>query len=452
MDVLLDLHGKLNGFVWGPIMLALLVGTGVYLTLRTNFFSVLRIGYVLKNTLFKMFDKEVKGEGEITPFQAVATALAATVGTGNVAGVATAIALGGPGAIFWMWVSALFGMTTKFAEVVLAVKFRERTDDGRIVGGPMYYLQNGLKSKGLGRFLAVLFSIFGGFAAFGIGNMVQSNSVAAALQETLSIPPLWTGIALAVLTALVVLGGIKRIGAVTEKLVPFMATIYILGALFIIIMNIAQIPAAFGLIFRHAFAPAAPVAGFAGATISVAMRRGISRGVFSNEAGLGSAPIAHAAATTDSPVRQGLWGVFEVFVDTIIICTLTAMAIMVSGLWNSGVSGAALTTQAFEEAITGGGYIVSVGIVLFAFSTILGWEYYGERCAEYLFGKGAIIPYRIIWIPAVIIGSIGGLELLWDVADTLNGLMILPNIIGVILLSGTVIALTKEYFRDLKNN
>lgn len=450
MDILLDFHTALNDFVWGPVMLALLVGAGVYLTLRTNFFAILKIGYVMKNTLFKMFDKEVRGEGEITPFQAVSTALAATVGTGNVAGVATAIALGGPGAVFWMWISAIFGMTTKFAEVVLSIKYREQTADGRFVGGPMYYLRNGIRSKGLGKFLAVLFSIFGGIAAFGIGNMVQSNSVAAALEEAVNVPPLWTGIALAILTALVILGGIKRIGAVTEKLVPFMAAIYILGALFIIILNGAHLPEAFGLIFRHAFTPAAATGGFAGATISIAMRRGVSRGVFSNEAGLGSAPIAHAAATTDSPVRQGLWGVFEVFVDTIIICTLTALAIMVSGLWDSGISGAALTTQAFNEAIPGGGYIVSIGIMLFAFSTILGWSYYGERCAEFLFGKGAIIPYRVIWIPAIIIGSIGGLELLWDVADTLNGLMILPNIIGVILLSGTVISLTKDYFRNLR--
>lgn len=452
MDFLLDLHDAVNGFVWGPVMLALLVGTGVYLTLRTNFFSVLKLGHVLKNTLLKMFDKEVQGEGEITPFQAVSTALAATVGTGNIAGVATAIALGGPGAIFWMWVSALFGMTTKFAEVVLAVKYREKTDDGRFVGGPMYYLKNGLKSKSLGKVLAVIFSIFGGFAAFGIGNMVQSNSVAAALNEVFNIPPLVTGGVLALLTALVIIGGIKRIGQVTEKLVPFMAAIYILGAIFIIIMNGSHIPEAFSLIFKNAFAPAAPVGGFAGATIAVAMRRGVSRGVFSNEAGLGSAPIAHAAATTDSPVRQGLWGVFEVFIDTIVICTLTALAIMVSGLWSSGVSGAALTTQAFDEAIIGGGYIVSIGVMLFAFSTILGWEYYGERCAEYLFGAKAILPYRIIWIPMVVVGSIGGLELLWDIADTLNGLMIIPNVIGVLLLSGTVIKLTKEYFQGVKLN
>ena len=447
MDFIMELNGAINGFVWGPPMLFLLVGTGVYLSFRTNFFSILKLGYVLKNTFLKMFSKDVQGEGEITPFQAVATALAATVGTGNVAGVATAIALGGPGAIFWMWVSAIFGMTTKFGEVVLAVKYREKTDDGRFVGGPMYYIQNGLKWK----WLAIIFSIFGALAAFGIGNMVQSNSVAASLQETFSVPPLATGIVLAVLTALVILGGIKRIGAVTEKLVPFMAAIYILGAIFIIILNGSHIPEAFGLIFKHAFTPAAASGGFVGATIATAMRRGISRGVFSNEAGLGSAPIAHAAATTDHPVRQGLWGVFEVFMDTIVICTLTAMAIMVSGLWDSGVTGAALTTQAFNEAIPGGGYIVSIGIMLFAFSTILGWSYYGERCAEYLLGKKAILPYRILWIPMVVIGSIGGLEFLWDLSDTLNGLMAIPNLIGVLLLSGTVISLTKEFFAKEKS-
>ena len=447
MDFIMELNGAINGFVWGPPMLFLLVGTGVYLSFRTNFFSILKLGYVLKNTFLKMFSKDVQGEGEITPFQAVATALAATVGTGNVAGVATAIALGGPGAIFWMWVSAIFGMTTKFGEVVLAVKYREKTDDGRFVGGPMYYIQNGLKWK----WLAIIFSIFGALAAFGIGNMVQSNSVAASLQETFSVPPLATGIVLAVLTALVILGGIKRIGAVTEKLVPFMAAIYILGAIFIIISNASHIPEAFGLIFGSAFTGKAAVGGFAGATLIRSIRYGVARGVFTNEAGLGSAPIAHAAATTDHPVRQGLWGVFEVFMDTIVICTLTAMAIMVSGLWDSGVTGAALTTQAFNEAIPGGGYIVSIGIMLFAFSTILGWSYYGERCAEYLLGKKAILPYRILWIPMVVIGSIGGLEFLWDLSDTLNGLMAIPNLIGVLLLSGTVISLTKEFFAKEKS-
>ena len=446
MDFIMNLNSAVNSFVWGPPMLFLLVGTGVYLTIGTNFFSILKLGYVLKNTLLKIFSKDQSGEGEITPFQAVATALAATVGTGNIAGVATAIALGGPGAVFWMWVSAIFGMTTKFGEVVLSINFREKTEDGRFVGGPMYYIANGLNMK----WLATIFAIFGALAAFGIGNMVQSNSVAASLQESFNISPLVTGLVLAVLTALVILGGIKRIGSVTEKLVPGMATIYILGAIFIIIMNGSHIPEAFGLIFGNAFTGTAAVGGFAGSTLAMAVRFGVARGVFSNEAGLGSAPIAHAASTTDHPVRQGLWGVFEVFMDTIVICTLTALAILVSGLWNTGVTGAALTTQAFDEAILGGGYIVSIGIMLFAFSTILGWSYYGERCAEYLFGVKAIVPYRIIWIPFVVIGAIGGLEFIWDLADTMNGLMAIPNLVGILLLSGTVIRLTKEFFASEK--
>jgi len=446
MDFIMDFNSAVNSFVWGPPMLFLLVGTGVYLTIGTKFFSILKLGYVLRNTLLKIFSKDQAGEGEITPFQAVATALAATVGTGNIAGVATAIALGGPGAVFWMWVSAVFGMTTKFGEVVLSINYREKTQDGRFVGGPMYYIANGLNMK----WLATVFAVFGALAAFGIGNMVQSNSVAASLQESFNISPLVTGLVLAVLTALVILGGIKRIGSVTEKLVPGMAAIYILGAVFIIFMNGSHIPEAFGLIFGNAFTGTAAVGGFAGSTLAMAVRFGVARGVFSNEAGLGSAPIAHAASTTDHPVRQGLWGVFEVFMDTIVICTLTALAILVSGLWNTGVTGAALTTQAFDEAILGGGYIVSIGIMLFAFSTILGWSYYGERCAEYLFGVKAIVPYRIIWIPFVVIGAIGGLEFIWDLADTMNGLMAIPNLVGILLLSGTVIRLTKEFFASEK--
>lgn len=433
MEAIMKLNDFVNGIVWGPPMLVLIIVTGLFLSTKTGFFSVRKIGYILKNTLLKMFDKESKGEGEVTAFQAVATALAATVGTGNIAGVATAIALGGPGAIFWMWFAAILGMTTKFAEVVLAVNFREKTADGRFVGGPMYYITNGLGWK----WLAVIFAVFGAFAAFGIGNMVQSNSVAAALQSSFNLNPWVTGITLAVLSALVIIGGIKRIGAFTEKLVPFMAAIYILGGLFILIMNIANIPAAIALIFKSAFTGQAAVGGFAGSTIAFAMRYGIARGVFTNEAGLGSAPIAHAAATTDHPVRQGLWGVFEVFADTLVICSITALAIVSTGVWQTGETGAALTTAAFNAAIPGGGYIVSIGIVLFAFSTILGWEYYGERCAEYLFGPKVNMIYRIIWIPFIVIGAIGGLEFVWSLADTLNGLMAIPNLIGLIALSGT---------------
>jgi AGCS family alanine or glycine:cation symporter len=444
MDKLMEINGIINDFVWGPPMLILLVGTGIYLTLRTNFFSITKLGYILKNTLLKMFAKDDHGEGEVTAFQAVATALAATVGTGNIAGVATAISIGGPGAVFWMWIAALFGMTTKFAEVVLAVHYREKTPDGRFVGGPMYYITNGLKWK----WLAYIFAFFGALAAFGIGNMVQSNSIAESLQVTFNIPKLWTGIALAAFAAMVVIGGIKRIGSVTEKLVPFMAAFYIIGGLVIIIINAAHIPEAFGLIFGSAFTGTAAVGGFAGSFLKDAMRYGVARGVFTNEAGLGSAPIAHAAATTDHPVRQGLWGVFEVFVDTIVICSITALSILTTGVWQSGATGAALTTEAFSHGLPGtwGGTIVSIGILLFAFSTILGWEYYGERCAEYLFGPKVNMIYRILWIPFIAVGAVGGLEVLWALADTLNGLMAIPNLIGVAALSGVVIKLTKEFF------
>lgn len=441
MDQLMKFN---ENFVWGPPMLILLVGTGIYLTLRTNFFSITKLGYILKNTLFKMFAKEDKGEGEVTAFQAVATALAATVGTGNIAGVATAISIGGPGAIFWMWIAALFGMTTKFAEVVLAVQYREKTDDGRFVGGPMYYITNGLNLK----WLAYIFAFFGALAAFGIGNMVQSNSIAESLQTTFGFNKLMVGIVLAVFAALVVIGGIKRIGSVTAKLVPFMAAFYIIGGLVIIIINASHIPEALGLIFGSAFTGTAAIGGFTGSVLKQAMRYGVARGVFTNEAGLGSAPIAHAAAITDNPVRQGLWGVFEVFMDTIVICTITALTILTTGVWKNGGTGAALTTEAFSHGLPGtwGGIIVSIGILLFAFSTILGWEYYGERCAEYLFGPKVNIFYRILYIPFIVIGAVGGLELLWDIADTLNGLMAIPNLIGVALLSGVVIKLTKEFF------
>lgn len=440
------INGIINSYVWGPPMLVLLVGTGIWFSLRTNILQVRKFGYTMSQTLMKIFDKpETSGaDGDITPFQALATALAATIGTGNIAGVATAIALGGPGAIFWMWVSAFFGMMTKFAEVVLAIQYREKNQEGSWVGGPMYYIEKGLGMK----WLAVLFSIFGALAAFGIGNMVQANSVAAALEATFNVPPLYTGIFLAVAAGLVILGGLKRIASVTEKLVPIMAVFYIIGASIILIINIGGLPNAFALIFKHAFTPTAAVGGFAGALVMDGMRRGIARGVFSNEAGLGSAPIAHAAAQTDHPVRQGLWGIFEVFADTIVICTLTALTILSTGVWTGGLSGAALTTEAFNTGLPGnsGGIIVAIGIFFFAFSTILSWAYYGEKCAEHLFGSKVNKFYRILWLPAIIVGSLGSLTLVWDVADTLNGLMAIPNLIGLIGLSGVVFKLTKEFF------
>lgn len=447
MDLIMSINSTINGIVWGPPILVLIVGTGIYLSLSTKFFSVAKLGYVLRNTLAKMFSKDQVGEGEVTAFQAVATALAATVGTGNIAGVATAIAMGGPGAIFWMWFAALVGMTTKFAEVVLAVHYREKTPDGRFIGGPMYYITKGLNMK----WLAKLFAFFGALAAFGIGNMVQSNSIAEALNVTFGLPKLPVGIICAVVAGLVVIGGIKRIGQVTELLVPFMAAFYIIGGLVIILLNITEIPSAIALIVKSAFTPAAATGGFAGSTVMLAMRYGVARGVFTNEAGLGSAPIAHAAATTDSPVRQGLWGVFEVWIDTLVIASITALAIMVTGVWETGVSGAALTTAAFNSVIpTYGGWIVAIGLLLFAFSTILGWEYYGERCAEYLLGPGVNKFYRILWVPFIAIGAVGGLNELWDLADTLNGLMAIPNLVGLLMLSPVVFKLTKEFFSKEK--
>lgn len=442
MDTIMEINSFINGIVWGPPILILIVGTGLFVSLKTGFFSIRKLGYVLRNTLLKMFSKEQVGEGEVTAFQAVATALAATVGTGNIAGVATAIALGGPGAIFWMWIAAILGMTTKYSEVVLAVHFREKTKDGRFLGGPMYYIEKGLGWK----WLAVIFALFGFLASFGIGNMTQSNSVALALNSSFKINPLVTGIVLALITGLVIIGGLKRIGAFTEKLVPFMAIIYIIGGLAVIIMNISQIPSAIGLIVNNAFTGTAAAGGFAGATIASAMKYGVARGVFTNEAGLGSAPIAHAAATTDHPARQGLWGVFEVFADTLVIASITALAIITTGVWESGLTGVELTSAAFDTTIPGGHYIVTISLALFAFSTIIGWEYYGERCFEYLFGSKPIILYRLVFLGLVIVGAIGGLEPIWDLADTLNGMMTIPNLIGVLGLSSIVFKLTKEFF------
>lgn len=443
MDLIIKVNSFVNGIVWGWPMLILIIGAGLYYSVSTKFFSITKLGYTLKNTLFKMFSKEQVGEGEVTAFQAVATALAATVGTGNIAGVATAIAMGGPGALFWMIFAAVLGMTTKFAEVVLAVHYREKTDDGRFVGGPMYYIANGLNLK----WLAKIFAFFGALAAFGIGNMTQANSITAALRNTFNLPELPVGLIVAAVSALVVIGGIKRIGQVTEILVPFMAAFYIVGGLFIILSNISQVPAAIATIVKLAFTPAAATGGFAGSTVLLAMRYGIARGVFTNEAGLGSAPIAHAAATTDSAVRQGLWGVFEVFIDTIVIAAITGLSIVVTGVWETGLTGADLTIAAFNTAIpVYGGWIVAIGLMLFAFSTILGWEYYGERSFEYLVGPKYMMAYRLVYVPFIVIGAIGGLELIWDIADTLNALMAIPNLIGLLFLAPVVFKLTKEFF------
>lgn len=440
------INSFLNGVVWGPVMLAVLLGIGLYFSVRTGFFQVRRFGYMLRHTVGGLFGgKNKSSKAGISPFQAVSTALAGTLGTGNIVGVSTAIISGGPGAIFWMWVSAVLGMMTKYAEVFLAIKFRRKNKRGEYVGGPMYYIEDGLKLKPL----AVLFALFCICASFGIGNMTQSNSVSAALYESFNVSSAVTGVVLALFAAAVIIGGIKRIGKFAEKLVPLMSVIYILFALIVLVINHDKIIPAFRTIFDYAFNPASIAGGNAGYLVSVGIKYGVSRGVFSNEAGLGSAPIAHAAVETDSPVRQGLWGMFEVFFDTIICCTITALVIITSGDWNKGENGAALTLEAFSKSLGGiSQYVISISMVFFAFCTILGWSYYGEKCVEYLFGKKQmVLIYRVIYIAFIVVGATQSLELIWSVADTLNGLMAIPNIAALILLSSVVIKETKKYIK-----
>lgn len=445
MQMLTELLSDISSFVWGPVMLTLLVGTGVYLTIRMRFLQIRKLGYALKLVFTKMNNKDTEDEGDITPFQALMTALAATIGTGNIAGVATAIAAGGPGAVFWMWITALFGMATKYAEAILAVKYRVKDEKGEISGGPMYYISRGLGWKWLG----TTFAVFASVAAFGIGNTVQSNSVADAVNTSFGIDQRITGLVLAVLVALVILGGIKSIARVTSLLVPLMAVFYILGGLLIIIINFSEIPAAFGMIVGQAFTGTAAAGGFAGSGVLLAIRMGVARGVFSNEAGLGSAPIAAAAAKTDFPGRQALVSMTGTFIDTLVVCTITALAIISSGVWNSGETAAALTVLAFREGLPGpGGLIVTLGIIFFAFSTILGWAYYGEKSFEYLFGIKSIQWYRYAWIVAVFLGTSVNLSLVWSVADIMNALMALPNLIGLLGLSGVVLAETNRFLKE----
>ena len=445
METITNLVGQINGIVWGPLMLVIILGTGVFLQAGLKLVPIRRLGFGFA----LMWKGREKGssEGEISPFDALMTSLSATIGTGNIAGVATAIFLGGPGALFWMWITAIVGMATKYAEAVLAVRFREVDELGNHVGGPMYYIKNGLGKKWT--WLAVAFAIFGAIAGFGIGNTVQSNSVASVMTENFGISPIVTGIVLFVLTGAVILGGIQRIGAVAGKLVPFMAISYILCGLVVLAMNASEIPAAFGLIFKYAFTPAAEAGGFAGAAVWMAIRFGVARGVFSNEAGLGSAPIAHAAAATKGPINQGLIAMLGTFIDTILVCSITGLAIITSGAWTSGATGAALTSAAFELTLPGvGGYIVAIVLAIFAFTTILGWSFYSEKCVEFLFGTKSIMPFRILWCIAVPIGATLDLGFVWLLADTLNALMALPNLLALILLSPLVFRLTKEFFAN----
>ncbi len=451
MEMLTSIIGEINSIVWGPLMLVLILGVGLFLSLGLRLMPILKLG-----TGFKLLwrgRKAASGDedsGEISPFQALMTALSATVGTGNIAGVATAVFLGGPGALFWMWITALVGMATKYAEAVLAVKYREVDEEGNHVGGPMYYIKNGLGSKWA--WLGMAFAIFGAIAGFGIGNTVQANSIASVMESNFGTPTWVTGVIVMVLVGAVLIGGIRRIGHVAGALVPVMAVSYIVAGLVVLFINAEQIPHALDLIFTHAFSPVAAEGGFAGAAVWAAIRFGVARGIFSNEAGLGSAPIAHAAAQNKSPVRQGLVAMLGTFIDTILICSITGLVIVTSGTWTGGESGAALTSAAFAQALPGlGNYLVAIALAIFAFTTIIGWSFYGERCVEFIFGVKAIGPYRVLWILAIPAGAVLSLDFIWLLADTLNAFMAIPNLIALLLLSPVVFQVTRDFFAENKD-
>ena len=457
LQIIETINTAVNNFIWGVPALVCIFGVGLYLSIRTNFLQIRKFPYAIKTTLGRIFRKRDASDGAITPFQAVCTALAATVGTGNIAGVAGAIAIGGPGAIFWMWVSALFGMCTKYAEVTLAVHYREINANGELVGGPMYYIKNGLSKKW--HWLAYLFAAFGVLTVFGTGNATQVNTITTAINSALlnynvisesavSTSNLIIGIIIAILIAMILLGGIKRIGHVTEKLVPFMALLYILLGLGVILLNIQNVPAVFASIFRGAFQPRAVTGGIV-LSMFTSLKKGVSRGIFSNEAGLGTGSIAHACADTKKPVKQGMFGIFEVFTDTIVICTLTALVILCSGVAvdYGKAAGAELTILGFTS--TYGSWVsifTAVAMCCFAFSTAVGWGLYGARCIEFLFSEKVIKPFMVIYSLVAILGATANLGLMWSIAETFNGLMAIPNLIALFLLSGTVVKLTKEYF------
>lgn len=457
MSVIESVNRVVNDFIWGVPAMICIIGVGLFLSIRTGFLQIRKFPYAMKVTIGRMLRKREASDGALTPFQAVCTALAATVGTGNVAGVAGAIAIGGPGAVFWMWISAILGMCTKFSEVTLAVHFREKNANGDYVGGPMYYIKNGLKKHW--HWLAYLFSAFGVLTVFGTGNATQVNTITTAIDSALYEYNLITedaaptlnliiGIVLTVLIALILLGGIKRIGQVTEKLVPFMAVMYILLALGVVVVNFRAVPAVFGAIFKGAFSPSAVTGGAVG-SFFISMKKGVSRGIFSNEAGLGTGSIAHACADTRKPVKQGFFGIFEVFVDTIVICTLTALVILCSGvdIGYGKAAGAELTISGFTSVY--GGWVsvfTAIAMCCFAFSTIIGWGLYGSRCIEFLFGVKANKPFMLVYALVAIVGATMNLGLMWSIAETFNGLMVIPNLIAVFLLSGVVVKLVREYF------
>lgn len=453
MEKLIQVFNKIDSLVWGAPLLILLVGTGIYLTVRLGVLQITKLPLAFKY-LFSKEDEDSQGVGDVTSFQALCTALAATIGTGNIVGVATAIKAGGPGALFWMWMAAFFGMATKYAEGLLAVKYRVTDKNGQMSGGPMYYIERGLGNK----WLAKMFAIFGiGVAYFGIGTFAQINAISDSLKDSYGVPAIASGVVITLLVAMVTLGGIKSIAKVSEKIVPFMAILYIAASLVILILNIKLVPAAIALILESAFKPSAAIGGFLGATVKQAIQNGVARGVFSNESGLGSAPIAAAAAKTKSCVRQGLISMTGTFIDTIVICTMTGVTLILTGVWKSDLAGAAMTNAAFINGMpvpVVGKFIITVGLLFFAFTTILGWNYYGERCTEYLFGVKGIKPYRYIFIGIVAIGGLAilKLDLIWIIADIVNGLMAIPNLIALIGLSGVVVSETKMYFTKIKNN
>ncbi len=439
MESLKTLFDTLGGWVWGPYMLVLLVGTGVYLTVRLMGIQFTLLPFALKQAFSPQ--KKTEGEtqeGDISHFGALMTALSATIGTGNIAGVATAVVVGGPGAVFWMWITAIFGMATKYGEGVLAVKYRIQNSKGEMSGGPMYYIERGMKQK----WLAILFAGFATIASFGIGSSVQSNSVAQSIHASFGIEGWITGVILTVFTAVVILGGIKSISKVSSIIVPFMAVFYVLGGLIIILLNLDALMPALKLIFSDAFTGNA----VAGGALGTVIRYGVARGVFSNEAGMGSAPIAAAAAKTDHPVRQALVSMTGTFLDTIVVCSITGIVLVMGNMYMDGETGAALTTHTFNKMLPGpGGWIVTFGLIFFAYSTILGWCYYGEKCATYLFGDKCITPYRVIYVATVMMGTVASLDLVWAAADTFNGLMAIPNLIALLALSGVIIKETKDF-------
>jgi AGCS family alanine or glycine:cation symporter len=443
MEQLNSFFAAASGYVWGIPLLVLLVGTGIVLTVRLRGIQVTLLGHALRETFAR---PKVNEAGDVSHFKALMIALAATIGTGNIIGVATAISVGGPGALFWMWMTAAVGMATKYAEGVLAVKYRVVDANGEMAGGPMYYLERGLGQKWLG----VLFALFGSIAAFGIGNLVQANAVAGNLKESLGIDPLVTGIVLTVCTGAVILGGVKKIGNVSAVVVPVMAVVYVCGCLVILARFAADVPGALALVIGDAFTGTAATGGFLGATVMLAIQKGVSRGVFSNESGMGSAPIAAAAAKTNEPCEQALVSMTGTFIDTIIVCTMTGLVLIVTGAWHSGAEVAALTKSAFDIGLPGnsGGFIVSFGIIFFAYSTILGWAYYGEKCMEYLLGVKALLPYRLAFSLCVAVGATVKLELVWNFADVMNGLMAIPNLIGLLGLSGVIVAETNRFLGE----